>query len=52
MQNLKHSSIFPFVFTEQGVSPQSLIDRHIEALKEALGMYVVEEKKSTYRLKK
>jgi predicted DNA-binding transcriptional regulator YafY len=34
------------------LSPQSLIDRHIEALKEALGMYVVEEKKSTYRLKK
>lgn len=39
LQNLKHSSIFPFVFTEQGVSPQSLIDRHIEALKKALGRY-------------
>lgn len=34
------------------LSPQSLIDRHIEALKEALGRYVEEEKKSTYRLKK
>lgn len=34
------------------LSPQSLIDRHIEALKMALGRYGEEEKKSTYYLKK